>query len=433
MKTTQMQVSKPRALGGLRVLWVLGISLGLAGCSTDVTNPGPVQDDFLNDPGAAEAVVGGMRRAMSDALNFLAFQAAGISRELHPTGGTGSFGLGVPIYNGRLLPDEQSDVWDRAQQARWVAEDGLRRFQAALDPGDFALEPLVAQSYLWAGYGNRLLSENMCEGVIDGSAAGDRGVYAERAIANFDQAITVGNATGETDFVLAAYAGRASVKAFTGDWTGALADAARVPTPFTFEAEYYNTGDIVEANRIHHATKNQPYKTATVWGTVWELHTQEWDDPRTAWTDSGGDGDGAVECCGPVPFFVQDKHPVWEANIRLSSGREMRMLEAESDLRDGDIDGAMTILNSLRALVGVDPLPDPADLTEAWSVLKRERGAELWLEGRRLGDFFRWDRDGTPGALHPREVPGAESHLTTQDLCFPISQSEIDTNPNIGG
>ncbi|NNM32086.1 MAG: hypothetical protein HKO53_03425, partial [Gemmatimonadetes bacterium] len=72
---------------------------------------------------------------------------------------------------------------------------------------------------------------------------------------------------------------------------------------------------------------------------------------------------------------------------------------------------------------------------EAWTALKFERGVELWLEGRRLGDFFRWDRDATPGDRDPLEVPSGDqlvgSHLVQQDLCFPISEGEKDTNPNI--
>ncbi len=71
-------------------------------------------------------------------------------------------------------------------------------------------------------------------------------------------------------------------------------------------------------------------------------------------------------------------------------------------------------------------------MDEAWALLKRERGIDLWLEGRRLGDLRRWQEDNTPGALDPREVVGEASHLQVQDLCFPISKAERDRNPNLG-
>lgn len=410
------------------------LALALGACDFEVTNPGPVQDEFLNEQGAFEAMIGGMKRATSEAMNFTAFQGAAVARELHPTGGTGSFGLNVPVYNGRLLPDEQNAPWENSQQARWVAEDGIRRFGEVMGESEFNSSPLVAEAYLWAGYANRILSENMCQAVIDGSGAQDRSVYTDRALGHFNSAISIGNAAGADDVVTAATAGRASIHAWMNNWTDAVTDANAVPKGFEWEAEFYNTGDIDEANRIHHATKNQPYKTATVWGTVWELHYTTWDDPRSEWIDSGQPGDGGVDCCGPVPFYVQQKYPEWSSNMDLSDGREMLLIRAEALLvQDSDIPGAMALLDELRADVGVDPLPAPADMAEAWASLKRERGAELWLEARRLGDFFRWDRDGRPGALHPREVPGPESHMQTQDLCFPIAQSEIDTNPNIGG
>ena len=59
--------------------------------------------------------------------------------------------------------------------------------------------------------------------------------------------------------------------------------------------------------------------------------------------------------------------------------------------------------------------------TEAWTALKRERGIELWLESRRLGDFRRW-------ATLSR--PGAAEDMTGRDLCFATPLSEKQTNPN---
>jgi hypothetical protein len=108
----------------------------------------------------------------------------------------------------------------------------------------------------------------------------------------------------------------------------------------------------------------------------------------------------------------------------------MRLIEAEAKLRANDLTGGLASINQVRANVSM-PALTAANITEAWTLFKRERGIELWLEARRLGDLRRWKAANTPGALDPLESIGAASHLTKQDLCFPIGRSERQTNPNL--
>jgi hypothetical protein len=102
------------------------------------------------------------------------------------------------------------------------------------------------------------------------------------------------------------------------------------------------------------------------------------------------------------------------------------------------------------------PWPVPATLAEAWTLLKRERGIELWLEMRRMGDQRRWDTENTPGSyelprfedvrtatganggslfrqyLRGRAVKeGGTEQDTPRQLCYNISNNERNSNPNI--
>ena len=65
----------------------------VSACSTDVTNPGPIQAGFLDNKNALAAIVNGAGRNLAEALNWTSYTSAAISRELHPAGSTGSFGI----------------------------------------------------------------------------------------------------------------------------------------------------------------------------------------------------------------------------------------------------------------------------------------------------------------------------------------------------
>lgn len=409
-------------------------------CDTTVTNPGPVQDEFLADRNAAAAMVSGSGRALSAGLNWISYTGAAITREVHPAGSTGSFGITTRWQNGELNPDD-GDLdthWDQSQRARWLAEETLRRLEAAGPPPAGSLQTtvqynnLLQLAYVYAGYANRLLGENMCEAVIDGSAALPVATFFTRADSLFTKALAVTGGTPATITAQAnaAYAGRAAARVFLGKWNEAVSDAGQVPIGFVFNMPYFNLGEDAQRNRIAYAVFNTPYRAHTQWSTWYYDYRTATSDPRVPIRITTLQGDAAIDCCGRVAFYPEDKHSTSASPIRLASGREMRLIEAEAKLRATDFTGAMTSINLVRTNAGT-AVVTATNETEAWRLLKRERGIELWLEARRLGDMRRWKAANTPGALDPLEQIGAGSHLTKQDLCFPISRSERETNPNL--
>jgi hypothetical protein len=419
----ERRAASPRRRRTRAAAALAALAVGLTACDFDVVNPGPTRDDALNDPAAYGPLVTGMSQALSAALWRVGLVGAEVARE-YVQGGR-IFTTKLPTTPGQLTRDDVSDAhWNTAQQARWVAEDGLRRFREGI--ADTDASPYVAEALVYAGFANRLLGENFCEAVFDGGPVQPGSAYFERAEAHFSEALTVAGAAGRNDLVLAARAGRASVRVQLGDWDGAAADAALVPEDFEFQARFTNS-ELEQYNIIYWSNANSPFRTHSVVGTFYEGYYTNTGDPRVAW---GTDPEVPTAEIASVPWLFQLKYQSREAPINLVSGREAQLILAEAALRDGQTQDALDILNALRANVASDlddqPLagwPATTDPVEVWGYLKRERGIELWLEGRRLGDLRRWVHDGSPGV--------AEDVSDRIRLCFPIADSELESNPNL--
>lgn len=413
-----------------RIILVLAGAMLTAACDLKVTNPGPVNAEFLNNKAALNAVVNGAGRDLAETLNWTVYTSAAAAREIWPAGSTGSFGISLNVQNGRLTDDESADYWDRAQRGRWTAEQGAVRLKTVLGDADYAKSALAAQILVWAGFSNRLLGENMCTGVIDGGPAEDSKVYFTRAEANFTDAMAIATAAGNTALAQAAQAGRASVRLNLGNTAGAVTDAGAIASTFSYKMPYYTTEQVLY-NRIYYANANQPYRAYTQKYTWVEAYRAASKDPRVPYDSSATlkEGDGAVSnqpggISGKIRWYFQTKHAAQNAAVNLVTGWEMRLIEAEAKLIAGDVAGAMTIINARRTNVGVAPAT-ATTTAEGWTALKRERAIELWLEARRLGDLRRWKAAGRPGDYDVRE------DLASRDLCFPVSLQEKLSNPNL--
>ena len=129
--------------------------------------------------------------------------------------------------------------------------------------------------------------------------------------------------------------------------------------------------------------------------------------------------------------YRQDKYPERGSNIPTITGTEMRLIEAEYAVRDGDQATFIAKINEVRNHYGAGDLSaddllavangagalnwdncatwaadcDVNKIDDMWSILDRERYMTLWIEGRRLWDLHRWDHPFLNGGtlIHPGE------------------------------
>jgi len=410
-----------------RWVWLAAVALvPLAGCHGlfDVQSPGRIKDSDLNTKDALDGIVTGMSYDVARALNNSEEAISLLSVELWH-GGSYNW---AEIPRGVVRPEDVNGTWEAMYRPRYTTTAGIERMTNLLTPDEFAKSALVARAYVLAGFANRHIGENVCQTINPTSASPESNTAEfDRGIANFDQAITIGTAAAATDIVNAAYGGRASLKAWKGDWTGAVADASHVPTSFVYVAPLMTDG---LQNTLSYETHDR-YEY-TVWSTEAANH---FGDARIPWdTAYAKNGKIAVGANGATPMYRQEKYEALGDDIPLTKGTEMLVLRAEAALRQStpDIAGAYALMNQERAFYEMPPLSVATSLTKAWSDLHWEREAVTWLEGRHLWDERRWFAESGPAHYDlPPTIGDPSATLADRQMCIPISQNEEMSNPNV--
>lgn len=380
----------------------------------EVTNPGPINDASLYTPDAVPALVVGMSADYSNILDEIARISSVAGDE---SGHGGSYTPEQLWVKGVIRPEDMNGLWGNMHKIRFESESGIERMKA-MTGFLYDKSAHAARANMFAGFSNRMLGETTCEAVFNNGPATPNKDYFVRAEPYFSEAIRIAQGvTGATDILNASYAGRAAVRVSLGNWSGAVADAALVPANFVYLA-YFATTSARENNSYVQETYVR--REFSVWGSQW---AQVFKDPRVPW-DTIKTTSGAIQTGqdGITKFFRQAKYKDLGGDIPIAKGVEMLMIRAENALRGGDIAGAWAFINQQRAVYALAPLTAPADVASAWPVLEKEKGAVLWLEGRRLGDLRRWNAE---------TGPSKNTFLDGRDKCLPISLNELQTNPNL--
>jgi starch-binding outer membrane protein, SusD/RagB family len=284
------------------------------------------------------------------------------------------------------------------------------------------------------------------------SASGVRSRTGLPRTAAFDSAIVslttaiehAGSIPVAADYRMAAVAGLAQAYVGLGQWDKAVAEAAKVPTSFVHSAIYNRTAD----NNVIYVETHQRAELG-VYGTLASRF-----DPQEAragftkcgvYTDPNDPSKGVTKVAdagctsekgadGLTAHWRQEKYPDYGSDIPVAKGTEMRLIEAEAALRNGDLGTFTAKINEVRAFYGIDPIEQPATagaleypnaLDDGWSILGAERWLTLWLEGRRLWDLYRWDHPFLEGGtvIYPAEPLRA--------WCMPLPAIECQLNQNL--
>jgi hypothetical protein len=132
---------------------------------------------------------------------------------------------------------------------------------------------------------------------------------------------------------------------------------------------------------------------------------------------------------GDTPFYNQLKYPVATSNFTVADYTEAQLILAEADIFNGNYAAGKTIMDNLRATVGLAPLPPAAGSKNQILQVLSERAFWMYVTGHRLGDMRRVLRapyNAAPFSFVQSDVYGTGPGLSPT-LEFPTPQL---TNPN---
>jgi hypothetical protein len=378
---------------GMRGVIAAGLcSLALGACDDLLTVSDPQRYTADDLDSALPAVANGVEGALHEVVDSWAVDMALLSDEYQHTGTWSGYD---EVDHGRFQYatsslDGEHNAWLRA---RWFAEDAERRFDRVLE-GAAANDPLMAQVHMTAGLTDLYMGMTFCESpaVSSGPSVTDMQILAQ-AVEKLTRAMATAQAAGTPDFALAAQAGRARANLLLGNYAAAASDAAAIPDGFSYDAIFNiqsTNGMVTLTTKTYNEAAGIMFKW---WDQIDESTTSGF--MRDPWTDAPDPRlpvfyDGEIATDNETPHYSQWKYSKETDDIPMVHSDGMRLIQAEVAMNNGDDAGALAIFNTLRANVGLAPLPAPSGGVTMMDYLLSERFAELFMEGMRQVDLHRF-------------------------------------------
>ena len=415
--------------GGLAL--ALGAAVAFSGCNIlDVSNPGAITTDNLNNSAMISTIVNG---ALSE------FQPAYLRTALY-----GGIFVDELIDRHTYQSDKPIDVrqidasndnidglvYQPLQRSRGAADQGVALLKQIL--GDKANTTMdVARLYALGGFSYLLLGETFCGAPIDMSTTKTPDDLLRAAIDHFNSAITVaaasrsagGNAASADSITNLANLGIARASLDLNDKATAQAKAQLVPAGFEWWANY----------SVNSTPENNYIGLDLIVG-----HEYAGYDPSLVGLNDLRIPQAAAQI--PVPFNTSAL--IWlpyqglqysgfkpgqlvridkGTNVRFGTGLEAQYILAEAQ---GATAATQAFVNARRAVGGFGPYTG----TDWMAELREQKKRDFFLTAHRLGDLRRYKRFASVDLFPQGLWPGDGTTLYGNQYCMPLPNSEINGN-----
>lgn len=453
-----LTLSTPRRTS-VALLLALAPLAGACSNLLDVTNPNQVKEEDLNTkPGSAPALANGALATVANGYSSALLAQSAVSDELK---WVGSYDSGRNLVAGNPSNPRNEftmSAFPLTAQGRWMSDYAISLLAGFDKDGKLATRSDLARAYIYGAISYMAIGDmwddfTLSDRRTPAPPLGPAGMVKayDTAIGYLDQAITLSRTIAATPKVstgeaaqsqslevlgLALRARARHAKAVRAMLTpkgkapanplvfdaAAVADAraflAKNTTDYKFRFLYSATTDANVSGAWINERREFRFSNVYVVPDVTDKQTASvrYTDPITGTTDPA--------LSATINEFKGARQ---YGPLTVISAREIRLILAEAALAQGDVAGAATEINVVRALDGL-PAYDPAapGAPSPIVMLRHERRVNLFMQGRRLLDMYRF------GEKSPLWQTTAEAVLTP-GILLPIADVERQSNCYIIG
>ncbi|MFB6249451.1 MAG: hypothetical protein ABEL97_12855 [Salinibacter sp.] len=432
------------------------LAVGIGACDLlEVQNPNTLEEQRLNVPSAAAPMTDGLQSTVTRALGYIYAPYSASTDELIWVGTRDAW---LNLSRGFIgnPNNEFSDVaFTYVAEAEWTAREFVGRLEGFQEEGTLPNEQLLARAYLYGAIIKTTVGDMFSNWAFSDKREAGTPIGEQNMTRLYDKALDWVNKGLQLDsnYRTELQAMKARILFSRSVWSKvhpaddvntssplvsnqAAADAARAALNmmegdnFIYALPVSSDGDFESDVAFQINQRNELAPDSTVY-----VESQSSDGKKVAEVTFEDPVDEVVH-----PYLQDVITTKYSGNgtqfqdIRIVSAREMHLIIAEVALANGDTGPGSTFrtqINRLRALDGLSPYDGPANEgVSRMRLLEDSRQANLYLQGRRLTDMYRFG-EISPGA-NQGWIPESDARQNPGTF-FPLTNTEIRSNPNVDG